>query len=73
VKVVSTVSTSGDELLEIVKQTDKPGSSVSLLAHQHGLTLALFFQWPTAYLEGSLIAVGAGENVAFFYELAGVM
>ena len=34
-----------------------------MLARQFGLTAAQLFQWPTAYLEGSLVAVGANETV----------
>jgi transposase len=41
-----------EQKLEIVKQTNEPGSSVSLVARQHGLTAAQLFQWRKAYLEG---------------------
>jgi len=51
-----------EQKLEIVKQTNEPGSSVSLVARQHGLTAAQLFQWRKAYLEGSLVAVGANET-----------
>ena len=43
-----------EQKLEIVKQTNDPGSSVSLVACQHGLTAAQLFQWRKAYLEGAL-------------------
>jgi transposase len=36
---------------------------VSLVDRQHGLTAAQLFQWRKAYLEGSLVAVGAIETV----------
>jgi len=52
-----------EQKLEIVKQTNEPGSSVSLVARQHGLNAAQLFQWRKAYLEGSLVAVGANETV----------
>jgi transposase len=52
-----------EQKLEIVKQTNEAGSSVSLVARQHGLTAAQLFQWRKAYLEGSLVAVGANETV----------
>jgi transposase len=39
-----------EQKLEIVKQTNEPGSSVSLVARQHGLTAAQLFQWRKAYL-----------------------
>jgi transposase len=50
--------------LEIVKQTNEPGSSVSLVDRQQGLTAAQLFQRRKAYLEGSLVSVGANETVA---------
>jgi transposase len=48
-----------EKKLEIVKQTNEAKSSVSLVARQHGLTAAQLFQWRKAYLEGSMVAVGA--------------
>ncbi len=44
-----------EQKVEIVKQTNELGSSVSLVARQHGLTAAQLFQWRKAYLEGSLV------------------
>ena len=38
--------------LEIVKQSNETGSSVSLVAREHGLTAAQLFQGRKAYLEG---------------------
>jgi transposase len=58
-----------EQKLEIVKQTNELGSSVSLVARQHGLTAAQLFQWRKAYLEGSLVAVGANETVVPASEL----
>ena len=52
-----------EQKLEIVKQTNEPGSSVSLVARAHGLSAAQLFQWRKAYMEGSLVAVGANETV----------
>jgi transposase len=52
-----------EQKLEIVKQTNEPGSSVSLIARQHGLNAAQLFQWRKAYLEGSLVAVDANDVV----------
>jgi transposase len=60
---------SPEQKFEIVKQTNEPGSSVSLVAPQHGLTAAQLFQWRKAYLEGSLVAVGANETVVPASEL----
>ncbi len=59
--------------LEIVKQTNKPGSSVSLEARQRGLTAAPLFKWRKAYLEGSLVAVGSNETVVPASELQKAM
>ena len=52
-----------EQKLEIMKQTNEPGSSVSLVARVHGLSAAQLFQWHKAYMEGSLVAVGANESV----------
>ena len=52
-----------EQKLEIVKQTNEPGSSVSLVTRAHGLSAAKLFQWRKAYMEGSLVAVGANETV----------
>ncbi len=52
-----------EQKLEIVKQTNEPGSSVSMVARQFGITAAQLFQWRKAYLQGSLMAVGANETV----------
>jgi transposase len=62
-----------EQKLEIVKQINEPGSSVSLVARQHGLTAAKLFQWRKAYLEGYLVAVGANETVVPAYELQEAM
>jgi transposase len=62
-----------EQKLEIVKQTNEPGSSVSLVARQHGLTAAQLFQWRKAYLKGSLVAVGANETVVSASELQEAM
>jgi transposase len=39
-----------EQKLGIVQQTNEPGSSVSLVARQYGLTTAQLFQWRKAYL-----------------------
>ena len=36
---------------------------MSLVARAHGLSAAQLFQWRKAYMEGSLVAVGANETV----------
>ena len=60
---------SPEQKLEIVKQTNEPGNSVSLVARQFGITAAQLFQWRKAYLQGSLMAVGANETVVPASEL----
>ena len=52
-----------EQKLEIVKQTNEPGNSVSMVARQFGISAAQLFQWRKAYLQGSLMAVGANETV----------
>ena len=62
-----------EQKLEIVKQTNEPGSSVSMVARQFGITAAQLFQWRKAYLQGSLMAVGANETVVPASELQEAM
>lgn len=64
---------SPEQKLEIVKQTNEPGNSVSLVARQFGITAAQLFQWRKAYLQGSLMAVGANETVVPASELQEAM
>ena len=58
-----------EQKLEIVKQTNDPDSSVSMVARQFGISAAQLFQWRKAYLQGSLMAVGANETVVPASEL----
>ena len=62
-----------EQKLEIVKQTNEPGNSVSMVARQFGITAAQLFQWRKAYLQGSLIAIGANETVVPASELQEAM
>ena len=62
-----------EQKLEIVKQTNEPGSSVSMVARQFGITAAQLFQWRKAYLQCSLIAIGANETVVPAFELQEAM
>ena len=62
-----------EQKLEIVKQTNEPGSSVSMVARQFGISAAQLFQWRKAYLQGSLMAVGANETVVPASELQEVI
>ena len=64
---------SPEQKLEIVKQTNEPGNSVSMVARQFGITAAQLFQWRKAYLQGSLMAVGANETVVPASELQEAM
>ena len=52
-----------EQKLEILKKTNEPVSSVSLVTRESGLTAAQLFQWRKTYFEGSLEAVGANETV----------
>ena len=62
-----------EQKLEIVKQTNEPDSSVSMVARQFGISAAQLFQWRKAYLQGSLMAVGANETVVPASELQEAM
>jgi transposase len=62
-----------EQKLEIVKQTNEPGSTVSMVARQFGISAAQLFQWRKAYLQGSLMAVGANETVVPASELQKAM
>ena len=62
-----------EQKLEIVQQTNEPGSSVSMVARQFGISAAQLFQWRKAYLQGSLMAVGANETVVPASELQEAM
>lgn len=62
-----------EQKLEIVKQTNEPGNSVSMVARQFGITAAQLFQWRKAYLQGSLMAVDANETVVPASELQEAM
>ena len=62
-----------EQKLEIVKQTNEPGSSVSMVARQFGISAAQLFQWRKAYLQGSLMAVGSNETVVPASELQEAM
>ena len=62
-----------EQKLEIVKQTNEAGSSVSIVARQFGISAAQLFQWRKAYLQGSLMAVGANETVVPASELQEAM
>ena len=62
-----------EQKLELVKQTNELGSSVSMVARQFGISAGQLFQWRKAYLQGSLMAVGANETVVPASELQEAM
>ena len=45
-----------EQKLEIVKQTNEPASSVSMLARQFGITAAQLFEWRKALLHELVFA-----------------
>jgi transposase len=54
---------SAEEKATIVQETYAPGTSVSLVARQHGIAPNQLFRWRRLYTEGTLSAVSAGEEV----------
>ena len=59
--------------LEIIRKTNEPGNSVSAVASEYGIAANQIFQWRKAYIEGSLVAVGANEAVVPSSELQEAM
>ena len=59
--------------LEIIQKTNEPGSSVSAVAREFGISANLIVHWRKCYLEGSLVAVGAKEPVVPSSELHDIM
>lgn len=58
------------EKIAIIQQTMELGMTVSHVARLHGIQPSLLFKWKKQYLEGSLTAVAAGEDVVPASELA---
>ena len=54
----------------LVRRTNEPGMSVSLVARQEGVAASLLFQWRKLERQGALTAVSAGEAVVPASELA---
>ena len=54
---------SGEEKLAMVQETYEPGKTVSLVARLRGVNANQLFRWRKLHQEGSLVAVGAGEEV----------
>lgn len=61
------------EKIAIVQQSFEPGMSASVVVRQQGLTASKLFLWRKQYLEDSLDAVAAGEQVVPASELASAM
>ncbi|KIH08441.1 transposase [Escherichia coli] len=58
------------EKIAIIQQIMELGMTVSHVARLHGMQPSLLFKWKKQYLEGSLTAVAAGEDVVPASELA---
>ncbi|HCL5274368.1 TPA: IS3 family transposase [Salmonella enterica] len=58
------------EKIAIVQQSMEPGMTVSHVARLHGVNANQVFKWRKQYLEGSLTAVAAGEEVVPASELS---
>lgn len=58
-----------EQKLAMVKQTFEPGMSVSYVARQMGVAASQLFNWRKAYMDGSLVAVAANEQVVPASEL----
>ncbi|MDC7315533.1 MULTISPECIES: IS3 family transposase [Enterobacter cloacae complex] len=58
------------EKIAIIRQTMEPGMTVSHVARLHGIQPSQLFKWKKQYLEGSLTAVAAGEDVVPASELS---
>jgi transposase len=61
---------STQEKADLVRLTYEPGTSVSLMARQHGVAASQLFNWRKLDREGALIAVASGESVVPASELA---
>lgn len=51
------------EKLAMVRETEEPGMSVSLVARRHGVNANQLFAWRKLERAGALTAVGTGEAV----------
>lgn len=62
-----------NEKIAIVQETFLLGDSVSLVARSHNVNANQLFKWRKQYLDGSLAAVSAGEEVVPASELNSAM
>jgi transposase len=58
------------EKIKMVHETNEPGATVSLVARRHNVSANQLFNWRKLYLDGSLSAVSANEQVVPASELA---
>ena len=49
-----------EEKLAMVRESNDPGKTVSMVARQHGVNPNQLFHWRKLYQDGGLLAVGAG-------------
>ncbi|HXH32260.1 MAG TPA: transposase [Bacteriovoracaceae bacterium] len=66
-KVITSVQSrrrwSSDEKMNLIQETYGPGSSVSSVARQHGISPSQSFHWRRCMENGAVVAVGAEEQV----------
>jgi transposase len=60
---------SAAEKAPLVRKTNEPGMSVSLVARQEGVAASMLFTWRKLDRDGALVAVSAGEVVVPASEL----
>lgn len=54
----------------MVRESNEPGQTVSMVARRHGVNPNQLFHWRKLYQDGGLSAVDAGEQVVAASELA---
>lgn len=59
-----------EQKLAMVRESNEPGQTVSMVARRHGVNPNQLFHWRKLYQDGGLSAVGAGEQVVAASELA---
>ncbi len=59
-----------EQKLAMVRESNEPGQTVSMVARRHGVNPNQLFHWRKLYQDGGLSAVDAGEQVVAASELA---
>lgn len=59
-----------EQKLAMVRESNEPGQTVSMVARHHGVNPNQLFHWRKLYQDGGLSAVDAGEQVVAASELA---